>query len=190
MWTATRPTTQRDFSKRVAWPSKRSFSGEIICKCSKCYLDIWRACLFAEGDAVKHLSMIGLNIVYHQDPVDEINFKVFSWQLIFVTVFSSLASLRLSQSYILWFLCPMPLFIYHHHQFLSNQSQDQPRLVTLHLYQWVTNCQAYYFVETKRGHVFQDNHEVSSTSCQNSPSEETQYKLGPLNSSAFWYFDS
>jgi hypothetical protein len=33
--------------------------------------------LFAEGDAVKHLSMIGLNIVYHQDPVDEINFKVF-----------------------------------------------------------------------------------------------------------------
>jgi hypothetical protein len=40
-------------------------------------LAIYRACLFAEGDVVKHLSRIGLNIVDHQDPVDEINFKVF-----------------------------------------------------------------------------------------------------------------
>jgi hypothetical protein len=101
-------------------------------------LTICRACLFAEGDAVNYLSRIGLNIVYHQDPVDEINFKGFDWQLIFVTVFSSLASLRLSQGYLLWFLCPMPLFIYHQHQFLSNQSQVQQRLVLyyviLHLY--------------------------------------------------------
>jgi hypothetical protein len=41
------------------------------------HLAIYRACLFAEGDVVKHLSRIGLNIVDHQDPVDEINFKVF-----------------------------------------------------------------------------------------------------------------
>lgn len=37
---------------------------------------ICRACLSAEGDVVKHLSRIGLNVTYHQDPIDEVNFKV------------------------------------------------------------------------------------------------------------------
>jgi abnormal spindle-like microcephaly-associated protein len=37
---------------------------------------ICRTCLFAEGDIVKHLSRISLNVVYHQDPIDEVNFKV------------------------------------------------------------------------------------------------------------------
>jgi abnormal spindle-like microcephaly-associated protein len=37
---------------------------------------ICRACLSAEGDIVKHLSRIGLNVAYKQDPVDEVNFKV------------------------------------------------------------------------------------------------------------------
>jgi abnormal spindle-like microcephaly-associated protein len=37
---------------------------------------ICRECLSAEGDIIKHLSRIGLEISYVQDPVDEVNFKV------------------------------------------------------------------------------------------------------------------
>ncbi|KAG7361476.1 IQ calmodulin-binding motif-containing protein [Nitzschia inconspicua] len=37
---------------------------------------ICRACLSAEGDVVKHLSRIGLKVVYRQDPVDEVNFEI------------------------------------------------------------------------------------------------------------------
>ncbi|KAG7357611.1 IQ calmodulin-binding motif-containing protein [Nitzschia inconspicua] len=37
---------------------------------------ICRACLSAEGDVVKHLFRIGLEVVYRQNPVDEVNFEV------------------------------------------------------------------------------------------------------------------
>ncbi len=39
-------------------------------------VEICRECLSAEGDIVKHLSRIGLNISYVQDPIDEVNFTV------------------------------------------------------------------------------------------------------------------